>query len=110
MLAQPVAGGELLEQGAVEAAMGMEIDALDDGALAQPGLAQPGLVQATKEALVLAAGRLAIHEQPEPVLAAEFAGIGRVLQLDERLGHRGEAKRAQALDGWVDQHRASSQR
>ena len=55
--------------------MGTEIDVLDDGALAQPGLAQ-----AAKGALVLAAGRLAINEQPEPVLAAEVAGIGRVLQ------------------------------
>jgi hypothetical protein len=74
MLADPFAGGELAEQGAVEAAMGAEIDVLDDG-----GLAQPRFAQAAGEALVLAAGRLAIDEQPEPVLAAEFPGIGSVL-------------------------------
>src|SRR6266853_1580026 len=74
MLADPFAAGELAEQGAVEAAMGAVIDVLDDG-----GLAQPRFAQAAGEALVLAAGRLAIDEQPEPVLAAEFAGIGSVL-------------------------------
>src|SRR5260370_16025919 len=40
MLADPFAGGELPEQGAVEAAMGAEIDVLDDGGLAQPRFAQ----------------------------------------------------------------------
>src|SRR6266446_5058060 len=51
-----------------------EIDVLDDR-----GLAQPRFAQAAGEALVLAAGRLAIDVQPEPVLATEFAGIGSVL-------------------------------
>ena len=74
MLADPFAGGELPEQGAVEAAMGAKIDVLDDG-----GLAQPRFAQAAGEALVLAAGRLAIDEEPEPVLATEFTGIGSVL-------------------------------
>ena len=44
--------------------------------------AQPGLAQAAGEPLVLAAGRFAIDEQPEPILSAEFAVIGSVLQLD----------------------------
>ena len=35
--------------------------------------------QAAGEAGVLPAGRLAIAEEPEPVLATEFAGIGSVL-------------------------------
>ena len=103
MVADPLAGGELVEQSAVEAAVGAEVDVLDDGRLAQPGLAQ-----AAGEALVLAAGRLAIDEQPEPILAAQFGGIGSVLQLDEGIGHGGEAERAQALDRGVDQHRISS--
>src|SRR6516165_7389633 len=71
MLAKPIAGGELLEQGAVETAMRTVIDVLDDG-----GLAQPGFPQTAGEALVLAAGCLAVDQQPEPVLAAEFAGVG----------------------------------
>jgi hypothetical protein len=53
--------------------VGAEIDVLDDGRLTQPGL-----TQAAGEPLVLAAGRLAIDEQPEPILATEFAGIGGV--------------------------------
>src|SRR5689334_2161697 len=73
MLAQPVAGGELLEQGAVETAMRAVVDVLDDG-----GLAQPGFPETTREALVLAAGCLTVDQQPKPVLAAEFAGVGRV--------------------------------
>jgi hypothetical protein len=44
--------------------VGAEVDVLDDGRLTQPGLAQ-----AAGEPLVLAAGRLAIDEQPEPILA-----------------------------------------
>src|SRR6266851_8391960 len=55
MIAHPLAGSELLEQGAVEPAVGAEVDVLDDG-----GLTQPGFAQATGEALVLAARRLAI--------------------------------------------------
>src|SRR6185295_17972519 len=40
MLAKPIGGGELLEQGAVETAMRTVIDVLDDGGLAQPGFPQ----------------------------------------------------------------------
>jgi len=83
--------------------VGAEIDVLDNGRLAQPGR-----TQATGEPLVLATGGLAIDKQPEPILATEFAGIGGVLQLDKGIGHGGEAERAQALDGRMDQHRISS--
>ena len=103
MVANPLTGRELEEESTVEAAVGAEIDVLNDGRLAQPGLAE-----AAGEALVLAAGRFAVNEQPEPILAAEFAGIGSVLQLDEGIGHGGEAERPQALDRGVDQHRISS--
>ena len=40
---------------------------------------------------VLAAGRLPIDEQPEPILATEFAGIGGIVQLEKGIGHSGEA-------------------
>jgi hypothetical protein len=43
----------------------MQIDVLDHG-----GLAQPGVAQAACETLVLAAGRLAIDQQAEPILAS----------------------------------------
>src|SRR6476660_7234834 len=65
-------------------------------------------LQAAGEPLVLAAGRFAVNEQPEPILAAEFAGVGSVLQLDKGIGHGGEAERPQALDRGMDQHRISS--
>src|SRR4029077_11808727 len=103
MLADPFTARELEEQSSVEAAVGAEVDVLEDSRLAQPGLAQ-----AAGEPLVLAAGCFAIDEQPEPILAAEFAGIRSVLQLDEGIGHGVDAVRRQALDGGVEQHRSSS--
>src|SRR5438045_9461371 len=102
MLADPLTARELEEESPVETAVGAEVDVLDDGRLAQPGLAQTA-----GEPLVLAAGRLAVDEQPEPILAAEFAGIGSVLQLDEGIGHGGEAERAQARDRGMDQPRSA---
>ena len=57
MLADLLTSRELEEEGAVEAAVGSEVDFLNDGRLAQPGLAQ-----AAGERLVLAAGRVAIDE------------------------------------------------
>ena len=104
MVADPLAAGELVEQSAVEAAGRMQVDILDDG-----GLTQPGLAQAAGEALVLPAGRLAIDQQAEPVLARQLGGIRRVLHLDEGVGHGSKAERAQALDGGVDQHLFSFQ-
>src|SRR6202008_2145771 len=57
----PFAIGELVEQGAVEAAWGPVIDVLDAGLLAQSGIAQPG-----GKPLVAAMGELAIDQQAEP--------------------------------------------
>ena len=53
----PLAGGELLEQSAVEAAWGPVIDVLDAGRLAQSGVAQPGGKP------LVAAGELAIQSR-----------------------------------------------
>jgi hypothetical protein len=103
MLADPLTACEREEQSPVEAAVGAEVDVLDNRRLAQPGLAQ-----AAGEPLVLAAGCFAIDEQPDPILAAEFAGIRNVVQFDEGIGHGGEAERPQALDGGMDQHHSSS--
>src|SRR5215472_14423916 len=103
MLTDPLAGRQLEKEATVEAAVGAKVNVLDNRRLAQPGLAQTA-----GKPLVLAAGRLAIDEQAEPILATEFAGIGGVLQLEKGIGHSGEAERTQALDGGVDQHRISS--
>src|SRR5512135_49298 len=64
MVADPAAGRELLEQQAIEAARRAEVGVLDHGGLAQPRVAQPA-----GEPPVLAAGRLAVGEQAEPVRA-----------------------------------------
>jgi len=62
VLADPLAAGEREEESTVEAAVGAEVDVLDDGSLPQSGVAEPA-----SQALVLAAGRLAIDEQPKPI-------------------------------------------
>src|ERR1700758_1481225 len=103
MLADPFAAGKFEEESTVEPAVGAEVDVLD-----HRRLAQPGLPQAAGQALVVAAGRLAIGEQPKPIFATEFAGIRSVLQFDKGISHGREAERAQALDRGVDQHRISS--
>src|SRR5262245_23328799 len=99
MLPDPLAAGQLEEESTVEAAVGAEVDVLDNCRLAQPGLTQPA-----GKTLVLAAGRLAIDEQPKPIFATEFAGIGSILQFDKGISHGSEAERAQAFDGGVEQH------
>src|SRR5262249_33750834 len=90
MLPDPLAAGQLEEESTVEAAVGAEVD-VDNCRLARPGLTQPA-----GKTLVLAAGRLAIDEQPKPIFATEFAGIGGVLQLDKGISHGSEAERAGA--------------
>jgi hypothetical protein len=75
MLTDPLAGRQLEEEATVEAAVGAEVNVLDNRRLAQSGLAQ-----AAGKPLVLAAGRLTVDEEPEPIFATEFTGIGGVLQ------------------------------
>ena len=68
----PLAAGQLVEQGAIEAARGSVIDVLDDGVVGQSGIAQPG-----GRTFVAAMGDLAVDEQAEPIGVPEcraFAG------------------------------------
>src|SRR5258707_14972719 len=95
MVLDPLAGGELKEQGAVEAAVRTKVDVLDNR-----GLAQPSLAQTAGEALILSAGCLAIDEQPEPILPRQRGGVGDVLQFDGSVGHGGEAARGRKSGGW----------
>jgi hypothetical protein len=99
MIAQPFAGDEFLEQGAIQATRRVQVDVLDDGGLAQLGLAQPA-----RQALVLAAGRLAVDQEAVPVFPSQLGGVGRVVQLDEGFGHGRQAERAQPLDRGMDEH------
>jgi hypothetical protein len=98
-VADPATSGELLEQRAIEPARRAEVGILDDRALPQSGVAQSSI-----EPLVLSAGRLAIEQQAEPVLAGDVVGRRGVLHLDERVGHRGQAEATQAIDQGMDQH------
>src|SRR5208337_966623 len=96
-LADPVTACKLVEQSTVEAAWCAEVGVLDHRVLAQACLAQPAA-----QPFVLSAGDLAVEQQAEPVLAREV-GSGRVAQhLEERVGHGGHAKAAQALGKGMD--------
>ena len=66
MRVDPLAIGELVEQGAIETAWGSVIDVLDDGRMTQPGIAQ-----ADGKALVATMGNFAIDEQAEPISMGE---------------------------------------
>ena len=100
----PLAVGELLEEGAVEAARGSVINVFDAGRLAQSGIAQPG-----GKPLVAAMGELAIEQKAEPVGMSERRGFVGSLELGKRLGHAGEAKLAQLVEHWMGKQRHSPQ-
>ena len=104
MRVDPLAIGELVEQGAVEAAWGPVIDVLDAGLLAQSGIAQPG-----GKPLVAAMGELAIDQQSEPVGMSERGGFVGGLELGKSLGHAGEAKLAQLVEHWMGKQLHSPQ-
>ena len=98
----PVAGDELLEQGAVDAARGSQVDVLDDGVLAQRGE-----LEARGQALGVALGRLAIDHQADPLLEGEGGDVGRSALVLEGLGHSGQAEGDQTFMGGMGEHRVS---
>ena len=98
----PVAGDELLEQRAVDAARRSQIDVLDDGVLAQGGE-----LEARGEALGVALGGLAIDHEAKPLLERQGGDVGRSPLVLEGLGHSGQAEGDQAFMGGVGEHRVS---
>jgi hypothetical protein len=100
----PLAAGELMERGAIEAAREAVIDLLDDGVAAQPGIAQPG-----GEALVVAMGDLAIDQQAEPIGMGERRAFAGGFEFGEGLGHACEARARRADRGWEGSARSISQ-
>ena len=92
-LSDPVAGGELGQRGARDAASGAAVDVLDVGADAQLGLAQMAEI-----APVLAVLGLALDQHGEAVVEAELLDIGEIALLLEGLGHAGEAELQHAFD------------
>jgi hypothetical protein len=98
----PVAGDELLEQGAVDAAWGSQVDILDDGVLPQRGE-----LEARGQAFGVALGRLAIDHQADPLLEREGGDVGRSALVLEGLGHSGQAEGDQTFMRWMGKHRVS---
>ena len=96
----PLAGGELLEERAVEASGSAVVDVLDGGlAVAELGVLEPVL-----QATVVALGDLAVEQQGEPFGVVELVGLGLAAHLVEGLGHAGEAEFAQLVACRVVEH------
>src|SRR5208283_2433400 len=68
-VADPAAGGEGLEQAAVQTAWGAEVGVLDHRGLTQSRVAEP-----SAQPLVIARRHLAVDQQTEPVLARQIVG------------------------------------
>mgnify|MGYP007001784879 CR=1 FL=1 len=98
-LSDPVAGGELEEQRAVEAALGTEIGILDLRVMAQSGGAGTSL-----EALLAPQRGFMIEQDCEPFAMIEGAGFRLGGEILEALGHAVQAEFAQYVEGWMGQH------
>jgi hypothetical protein len=77
----PLAAGELVEQGAIEAVRRAAIDILDDGVMAQLGIAQAG-----RQALVAAMGDLAVDQEAEPVGMRQVGALAGGFEFGEGFG------------------------
>jgi hypothetical protein len=95
----PLAGGELLEQGAIQSSRAAIIDILD-GCL----MAQPGIAQAANELLVVAIGRFPIEQKGKPFAVGQAVGLAGGLDLGKGLGHADEAELVQLVEGWMIEH------
>jgi len=100
----PIPGGELLEQRAIEAAGRPKVDVLDDRLLAQGS--KP---QACDQAFVAPLHCLPIEQQGETLLEAQGGNVGLSSLVVERLGHAGQAEGLQAFLGRMGEHRISFQ-
>ena len=98
-LGDPVAGGELEEQRAVEPTRRLIVDVLDAGGMTQPR--DPG----ARFELLLPAQRLFIFEQQaEPFGVFEAARLGLVLQFLEAFGQAVETERIQLVERGMSEH------
>jgi len=100
MAVDPGSVDQMRHDDAIDAAGRAQIEILDTG-----GLAEGRKLQAGGQALGVAFGGLAIHEQAEPILEAEgLEGRACAALFIQRLGHSGQAERDEALGGGVGQH------
>jgi hypothetical protein len=93
MRVDPLAIGELLEQGAIKAARGAIIDILDRSLLAQLGV-----TQSRAKPFVVSPGFLVIEKKTEPFGMAEIRRFAGGVNLGESLGHAMEAKTMQLVE------------
>src|SRR4051812_44766982 len=100
----PLATGQAVEQGPVEATGNVMIDILGGGLLAQAGEPQPG-----RQALGIALQRLAVDQQGEAVLEPEFGALRLAPLFSEGACHADEADFAEAVTGGVGEHWGSPQ-
>jgi len=98
-LGDPVAGGELEEQGAIEPARALIVDVLDAGGMTQASDPGAGL-----EPLLSAQRQLVFEQQTEPFRVIEAAHFGFVFEFLESLGHAGETEGVQLFDCGVSEH------
>src|SRR6185437_2910034 len=103
-VADPATGGQRLEQAPIEPAWRTQVGVLDHRVLSQAGQAQ-----SSTEPLVVARGHLAIDQQTEPVLTRQIVARRLLAHVDKRVGHRAQAKAAQALQLGMAQYRLSLQ-
>src|ERR1700751_4664852 len=88
----PVALGEFVEQGAIEAARRPVIDVLYRRLVTQAGEGQPGL-----ESTVLTFRHLSVEEQTEPFGVAELGGPGIGVELGEGARHASQPEPGQLV-------------
>ena len=95
----PIAGGELVEQGTVETPWRAVIDVLDDGVVAQPGI-----TQSSGKALVAAISDFAIDKQTEPVGMGQGGALTGGFEFGEGLGHAGKPELGELIEDGMGKH------
>ena len=103
-LGDPVAGGELEEERAVEPAGTLIVDVLDAGGMAQLG--DPG---ARFELLLPAQRQLVFEQQAEPFGVFKATRFGPVFQFLEAFGQAVKTERVQLVKRGVSEHGISCQ-
>jgi hypothetical protein len=91
--------GELLEQGAVEAAYCAVVDVFDGGLMAQPGIAQAGM-----QPPVASVAGLLVEQQSEPFRMGQRRGLTGCFDLAESLRHTGKSELMKQIECGMGEH------
>ena len=101
-VADPLAGGEGEQDGAVQASGLPEVDVLHDG-----GLAQVGHLEADAESAVVAMCGLSVDEQAQPLLEGEVGAVGQLHLLLQSGEHAEEIELLQLVESGMREHQGS---